>query len=326
MLFEIKGLTKNFGGLTAVNDLNLQMEKNELVGLIGPNGAGKTTVFNLVTGIYQPTAGTVRLEEKDITGLPPHEIGRLGIARTFQNLRLFRGLSVIQNVTTATQLQYDYGFISVLFRAPIFRKQEREIRDKAMEYLDMVGLADQWNSKAGSLPYGLQRKLEIARALALSPKLLLLDEPAAGMNPDESLDLMDMIQGLRKQLDLTILVIEHHMELVMGICERIVVLNFGATIATGTPAEIQANPEVITAYLGEDTDEFDDYDDEPSGTGASQGVVSQAVVYGADVFRDGVAQGDVSQGEVSQAEVSHAEGSQDVISQADNFQEGRRRR
>ena len=255
MLFEIERLTKNFGGLTAVSDLSLQMGKNELVGLIGPNGAGKTTVFNLVTGIYRPTEGLVKLEGEDITGLPPHEIGRLGIARTFQNLRLFKNLSALQNVATATQLDYKYGFVSALLRTPGFRREEREIRDKAMECLDAVGLAEKWDSKAGSLPYGLQRKLEIARALALHPKLLLLDEPAAGMNPDESYGLMGMIQKLRTQLDLTILVIEHHMELVMGICERILVLNFGATIAMGTPAEIQANDEVIAAYLGSDADE-----------------------------------------------------------------------
>ena len=285
MLFEIRGLTKRFGGLVAVSDLNLKMEKNELVGLIGPNGAGKTTVFNLVTGIYQPTEGQVFLEGKDITGLPPHEIGKLGIARTFQNLRLFKGLSVLQNVTTATQIQYNYSFFSALFRTPGFVRQEREIRQKAMECLDMVGLADQWDAKAGSLPYGLQRKLEIARALALSPKLLLLDEPAAGMNPDESLDLMDMIQRLRSQLDLTILVIEHHMELVMGICERILVLNFGVTIAEGTPAEIQANPEVITAYLGEETDDLED--DDVAGDGGRTGGLQDGISHNGGSQADG---------------------------------------
>lgn len=270
MLFEIEHLTKKFGGLTAVSDFSLQMQKGELVGLIGPNGAGKTTVFNLVTGIYKPTEGRVRLEGKDITGFPPHEIGRLGIARTFQNLRLFKGLPAIQNVTTAVQLGYKYNFASALIRTPAFLKQEREIRDKAMEYLEIVGLGGHWNSHAGSLPYGLQRKLEIARALALSPKLLLLDEPAAGMNPDESLDLMDLIQGLRKRFDLTILVIEHHMELVMGICERIFVLNFGATIAHGNPAEIQANQEVITAYLGEEVEDYDE-EDAAAAAGAAGG-------------------------------------------------------
>ncbi len=255
MLFEAEHLSKRFGGLTAVSDFNLSLDKGELVGLIGPNGAGKTTVFNLMTGIIPPTSGIVRLDGQDITKMPAYEVSRLGVARTFQNLRLLKSVSALQNVVTAVQRDYSYSFVSALVRTPHFRHQEAEAKKKAQEYLDVVGLGQMADSRADSLPYGLQRKLEIARALALSPKVLLLDEPAAGMNPDESLELMNLIEGLRKKYDLTILLIEHHMELVMGICERIIVLNFGEVLAEGNPEEIQSNAEVITAYLGPDDEE-----------------------------------------------------------------------
>ena len=255
MLFEAEHLSKTFGGLTAVRDFNLSLDKGELVGLIGPNGAGKTTAFNLMTGIIKPTSGIVRLDERDITAMPAYEVSKLGVARTFQNLRLLKGVSSLQNVVTAVQRDYSYSFASALLRTSHFKRQEKAAKEKAQEYLDIVGLGHMANSQADSLPYGLQRKLEIARALALSPKVLLLDEPAAGMNPDESLELMNLIECLRKKYDLTILLIEHHMELVMGICERIIVLNFGEVLAEGSPEEIQANEEVITAYLGPDDGE-----------------------------------------------------------------------
>jgi branched-chain amino acid transport system ATP-binding protein len=255
MLFEAQHLSKTFGGLTAVRDFNLSINKGELIGLIGPNGAGKTTVFNLMTGIIKPTSGSVRLEGRDITALPAYEVSKLGVARTFQNLRLLKTVSALQNVVTAVQRDYNYSFISALTRTPRFRHQEAAAKAKAQEYLDIVGLGQMADSRSDSLPYGLQRKLEIARALALSPKVLLLDEPAAGMNPDESLELMNLIESLRKKYNLTILLIEHHMELVMGICERIIVLNFGEVLAEGNSEEIQSNEEVITAYLGLDEEE-----------------------------------------------------------------------
>ncbi|MHB9152723.1 MAG: ABC transporter ATP-binding protein [Spirochaetales bacterium] len=255
MLFEAQHLSKTFGGLTAVRDFSLSINKGELIGLIGPNGAGKTTAFNLMTGIIKPTSGSVRLEGRDITALPAYEVSKLGVARTFQNLRLLKTVSALQNVVTAVQREYSYSFVSALTRTSRFRHQEAAAKAKALEYLDIVGLGQMANSRADSLPYGLQRKLEIARALALSPKVLLLDEPAAGMNPDESLELMNLIESLRKKYDLTILLIEHHMELVMGICERIIVLNFGEILAEGNSEEIQSNEEVIAAYLGPDEEE-----------------------------------------------------------------------
>jgi branched-chain amino acid transport system ATP-binding protein len=250
-ILKIDNVTKEFGGLTAVADLNLNVEKGELIGVIGPNGAGKTTVFNVITGIYEPTAGSIKFKETEIAGMEPYKISKLGIARTFQNLRLFRNLSVLENVKIANQTFAEYNIISAIFRNSQFRAQEREIKKNALKLLDIVGLSEFVNEKAGKLPYGFQRKLEIARALALKPEILLLDEPAAGMNPDESQELMEFIAKIRNDFDLTIILIEHHMEVVMGICERILVLNFGKTIAEGTPEEIQSSPEVISSYLGE---------------------------------------------------------------------------
>jgi branched-chain amino acid transport system ATP-binding protein len=254
-VLALSGVTKHFGGLVAVSDFNLEMAKGELVGLIGPNGAGKTTVFNVVTGMYQPTEGSIAFMGEDITGQRPHIIARKGIARTFQNLRLFRNLTALANVLTAAQMGVGYSFLAALTRSGSFQKGERETRERSEYLLEMVGLGDKMREKASNLPYGYQRKLEVARALALSPRLLLLDEPAAGMNPDESLDLMDLIQRIREEFHLTILLIEHHMDVVMGICERILVLNFGTTIAEGCADEVQENEEVIKAYLGEEVDE-----------------------------------------------------------------------
>lgn len=250
-VLELSHVTKQFGGLTAVSDFNLSMQEGELVGLIGPNGAGKTTVFNLITGMYAPTSGTIRFLGEEIQGKKPHEIAQKGIARTFQNLRLFKNLTALQNVMVARQLWSNYSFLAAAFRTPAFRAEEKKVMEESLALLELVGLADKAYVKARNLPYGYQRKLEIARALALRPKLLLLDEPAAGMNPEESYGLMDFIQEVQQKFGVTILLIEHHMEVVMGICRRILVLNFGCTIAEGTPEEIQSNPEVIKAYLGE---------------------------------------------------------------------------
>lgn len=250
-LLSIKNLGIQFGGLRAVDEFNLEIEKGELYGLIGPNGAGKTTVFNMLTGVYKPTAGEIVLDGKNITGKKQIEINKLGVARTFQNIRLFSQLSVLDNVKAGLHNQYKYSTFSGIFRLPTFFKTEKKMNARAMELLKVFDLQDEADLLASNLPYGKQRKLEIARALATNPKLLLLDEPAAGMNPNETAELMDTIKFVRKGFDMTILLIEHDMRLVSGICEKLTVLNFGKVLAQGKTAEVLSNPEVITAYLGE---------------------------------------------------------------------------
>ena len=251
VILQIKNLGIDFGGLTAVNNLDMDVYEGEIYGLIGPNGAGKTTVFNMLTKVYQPTRGTITLDGKDFAKLDPVQANLSGIARTFQNIRLFDNLSVLDNVKTGMQNSLKYSLLDSIFRTGRFRSVERESDTKALELLDIFGLKDFADLSAGNLPYGAQRRLEIARAMATSPKLLLLDEPAAGMNPQETEDLMDMIRTVRDHFGISILLIEHDMKLVMGICERITVLNFGMTLTQGTPAEVQSNPEVIKAYIGE---------------------------------------------------------------------------
>ena len=250
-MLEVKNLGISFGGLRAVDGLDMTIEKGELYGLIGPNGAGKTTAFNMLTGVYKPTDGVIKLDGEDITGKSTIEINKAGIARTFQNIRLFSELSVLDNVKVGLHNHYKYSTIGGSLRLPAYRKAEKEMDAKAMELLKVFNLQDEWDYKASNLPYGKQRKLEIARALATEPKLLLLDEPAAGMNPKETGELMDMIRFVRDHFDMTILLIEHDMKLVSGICEKLTMLNFGEVLAEGATSEVLNNPQVITAYLGE---------------------------------------------------------------------------
>ncbi len=250
-MLEVTGLGISFGGLRAVDELNLSIEKGALVGLIGPNGAGKTTMFNMLTGVYRPTDGGIRLDGENLVGKKPEEISAAGVARTFQNIRLFSKLTVLENVKVGLHNQIQYGLAHSLFHTRAYAKREAEMDERALDILKVFQLDNLYDHKATNLPYGKQRKLEIARALATAPKLLLLDEPAAGMNPNETAELMDTIQLVREKFGVTILLIEHDMKLVGGICEYLYVLNFGRELAQGTPREVLNNPEVITAYLGE---------------------------------------------------------------------------
>ena len=250
-ILEVKNLSISFGGLRAVDEFNVKIEKGQLYGLIGPNGAGKTTVFNLLTGVYKPTSGAVILDGQNITGKSTIEINKCGIARTFQNIRLFKNLSVLDNVKAGFHNLNKYSTLEGILRLPKYFKTEKKMDEKAMELLKVFGLEDEASTLADNLPYGKQRKLEIARALATNPKLLLLDEPAAGMNPSETQELMDTIRFVRDKFDMTVLLIEHDMKLVSGICEEVSVLNFGQELAQGKTSDVLNNPEVIKAYLGD---------------------------------------------------------------------------
>jgi len=250
-LLEVTNLGISFGGLRAVDEFNLSIEQGELYGLIGPNGAGKTTIFNMLTGIYKPTDGMIYLDGKNITGKKTAEINKAGIARTFQNIRLFGDQSVLDNVKIGLHNSFEYGTFTGVFRLPKFFSVEKDMDAKALEILSVFGLDKEADVLASNLPYGKQRQLEIARALATGPKLLLLDEPAAGMNPNETKDLMETIALIRKEFGVTILLIEHDMKLVSGICEKLTVLNFGRVLASGETSAVLNNPEVIKAYLGE---------------------------------------------------------------------------
>lgn len=250
-LLEVTKLGISFGGLRAVDGFDIKIEKGQLYGLIGPNGAGKTTVFNLLTGVYKPNEGIINLDGQDITGRKNIDINKAGIARTFQNIRLFKDLSVLDNVKVGLHNSHHYSTIEGILRLPRYHKVEKEMNDKAMELLKVFDLDGQADYQAANLPYGKQRKLEIARALATNPKLLLLDEPAAGMNPNETQELMETIRFVRDEFDMTILLIEHDMKLVSGICESLTVLNFGQVLTQGPTSEVLNDPQVITAYLGE---------------------------------------------------------------------------
>ncbi len=253
IVLETKNLGISFGGLKAVQNVNLKVKKNQLYGLVGPNGAGKTTVFNLITGVYQPTEGTFFLEGEELKGKSQETINHKGIARTFQNIRLFNNMTVIRNVMVGLHYNPEFkcSFLTSILRLPKHFKVEKAMREKAKEILKIFDLYEERNNLACNLPYGKQRKLEIARALATNPKLLLLDEPAAGMNPNETAELMETVRFIRDNFDMTILLIEHDMKFVSGLCDEITVLNFGTSLAQGDPAVVLKNPEVITAYLGD---------------------------------------------------------------------------
>ena len=251
-LLDVKNLSISFGGLRAVDDFNISIEEGQLYGLIGPNGAGKTTAFNLLTGVYKPNEGIIKLGDKDITGLKTIDINKAGIARTFQNIRLFKDLTVLDNVKVALHNQYSYSTVASILHLPSYHKVEKEMDERAIELLKVFDLDSQKDLLASNLPYGQQRKLEIARALATNPKLLLLDEPAAGMNPNETGELMDTIRFVRDEFKMTILLIEHDMKLVSGICEELTVLNFGRVLTQGPTKDVLSNPEVIKAYLGDE--------------------------------------------------------------------------
>lgn len=250
-LLEVKNLGISFGGLRAVDDVNITIKKGQLYGLIGPNGAGKTTIFNMLTGVYKPTSGSFLLDGENLTGKSTIEINKKGIARTFQNIRLFSNMTVADNVKVGLNNQKKYSIMEGLFRLPRYFKEEEEMQKEAIELLKVFDLDKEANVLASNLPYGKQRKLEIARGLATNPKLMLLDEPAAGMNPNETAELMETIKFVRDNFDMTVLLIEHDMKLVAGICDEITVLNFGRELAQGTPEKVLNDPQVITAYLGE---------------------------------------------------------------------------
>lgn len=255
-ILNVKNLTKNFGGLCAVSNVSMTINEGELIGLIGPNGAGKTTLFNLLTGVYEPSSGLIELMDQDksiqIGGLKPYKITNLGVARTFQNIRLFKSMTVLENVKVAMHKNIRYGTLAAILRLPMYYKEEKWVEEKAEELLKEVGLYSLRNELATNLPYGKQRRLEIARALAIQPKILYLDEPAAGMNPQETKELTELIDHIRSKYKLTVILIEHDMSLVMKICERIYVLNYGKMIANGTLEEIKHNEFVVKAYLGEE--------------------------------------------------------------------------